>query len=329
MKKILNFFFTLFLFIILFNFNVVLAKDITVDEVISYMNQNSIFDDAEYNRLFSTMFNGEDEYEMGSLKYIVTKESDTTLKVKVDFEDKKTSTIEKEFTLTLANNSQISYTNTNESKSLESRLLTFIFNEIIYSVGGARGYNKDYLFDWMNQIDLENATLEDDGVVYNFEQIFYTIDHDGTNYEYEFDVPKNFSIDINKITNEIPELITAEIHDINPGFTDISMKIFVQNHTDELCNVYRREDGENDYQKIAQVRCNDEEFVDKDVEVGKTYYYKATVDGVIMCSDEVEASLEVLPLTGAFLSIGSILALIIIELFICKYYKKFKKLRKV
>lgn len=92
--------------------------------------------------------------------------------------------------MTIEDDSKISYTNKFEVDSLESRVLTFIFNQLIYSVGGARGYNKDYIVEWMNQIDLNKSTIEEDGVDCSFEPVFYTLNKDGTNFEYEFSMIK-------------------------------------------------------------------------------------------------------------------------------------------
>ena len=323
------------------------AKEITVDDVVSYMNANSILNDQEYERLFGNMFNGNDEYNITKFSYTVARENDT-LKVKVNLENQKvkenekssesqtldktgeqSEIIEKEFNLTIKDNSLISYTGSEfKVDSLESRILTFIFNQLIYSVGGARGYNKDFIVEWMNQVDLNKSTIKE-GVDCSFEPVFYTIKKDGTDFEYEFSMIKQFTIDINTITDKIPEIIKAEINEVQTSFTNILFKVYVKNHTDEMCNVYRRTDDNPKLTKIGQVKCDNESFVDKNVEVGKKYYYQASVVGVIMCSDEVAAQLETLPLTGSFISIGSIVVLICIDLFIWKKYKKFNKVKKV
>ena len=337
MRKFYRFIIFLFITFILFDFKIVMAADITIDDVVNYMNANSIFDDSEYYDLFGDMFDRE-ENDISKITYEVTKEAisaeakeptSSSLKIKVSLEDAlKEESIEKEYVLNITDNNKISYTSNYDKNSLDARVITFLFDEIIYSVGGARGYNKDYLVEWMNQIDLNKVTLEE-GIKCDFESVFYTVNKDGTDYEYELNIFKNFTIDINAITKEIPEIIATEIHDVKPSYTDISLKFYVKNHTDDLCIVYRREESETEYRKIGQVKCNDEEFVDSNVESGKTYYYQATVEGVIMCSEEVKASLEELPLTGAFLSIGSIVALIILEVVIFKFYKKYKKVQKI
>lgn len=338
MRKFYRFIIFLFITFILFDFKVVMAADITIDDVVDYMNKNSIFDDSEYYDLFGDMFDREEENDITKITYEVTKEpisaeeeepTSYNLKIKVNLEDAlKEEPIEKEYVLNITEDNKISYTSSYDTNSLGARVMTFLFNEIIYSVGGARGYNKDYLVEWMNQIDLNKTTIEE-GIECNFESVFYTVNKNGIDYEYELNIFKNFTIDINAITKEIPEIIATEIHEVKPSYTDISLKFYVKNHTDDLCIVYRREESETEYRKIGQVRCNDEEFIDSNVESGKTYYYQATIEGVIMCSEEVKASLEELPLTGAFLSVGSIIALIILEVIIFKAYKKYKKVQRI
>lgn len=96
-----------------------------------------------------------------------------------------------------------------------------------------------------------------------------------------------------------------------------------------MCNIYRRTDDDPKLTKIGQIKCDNETFVDNNVETNKKYYYQASVVGVIMCSDEVEAQLETLPLTGSFISIGSILVLSYIVIFIFRKYKKFNKFKQV
>ena len=339
MKRYSKFIIILFITFILFGFKVVKAEDITIDDVVSYMNDNSIFDDQDYYKLFGTMFNGKDEYDITKISYEVTKEPTNpeeeepktfNLRITVGLDDAKAEQpIEKEYTLGITDDNTITFTSTYDNNSLDARIMTFLFDEIIYSVGGARGYNKEYLVEWMNQIDLNRVTLEDDGIDCTFEHVYYTITKDNKDYEYDLTILKNFTININTITKEIPEIIAAEIHEVKASYTDISMKIYVKDHPDDICYVYRREENEKEYKKIGQVRCNDEEFIDKDVEIGKTYHYQASIEGVIMCSQDVEATLEELPLTGAFVSIGSIITLIVLELLIFMAYKKFRKVQRI
>lgn len=336
----------LFLLFVLLKINFVFAKEVTVDDVVAYMNANNILDDQEYARLFGSMFNGKYEYDITKLSYTVSKEEES-LKINVSLENQKeeekepapedqptdkteqqSEVIEKEFIFTIAEDSKISYTSEFNVDSLESRILTYLFNQLIYSVGGARGYNKEYLVEWMNQIDLNKSTIEE-GLDCSFEPVFYTISKNGTDYEYEFSMIKQFTININTLTDQIPELIKAEINDVKASFTDISFTVNVKNHADDICNVYRRTDDNPKLVKVGQVRCNNETFIDKNVEGEKKYYYQASVAGIIMCSDEVEAQLEALPLTGSFISISSILVLIFIEIFIWVKYKKFNKVKKV
>lgn len=93
MKK--NLVFLLLLFIILLKIDFVSAKDITVDDVVTYMNGNSIFNEQDYAKLFGNMFNGSGEYDITKFSYTVSREEDT-LKVKVYLENQKVEEKNKE-----------------------------------------------------------------------------------------------------------------------------------------------------------------------------------------------------------------------------------------
>ncbi|HAB66021.1 MAG TPA: hypothetical protein DCE23_01505, partial [Firmicutes bacterium] len=140
---------------------------------ITFMKDNNILDTQEYFKIFGKILNGNDnEYDIDSFKYDITSTEDK-INIKVTLNDKKTQNIEKDIVLNIQDN-KISYTNTNTPESLDSRVATIILNELIYSIGGARKYDKDILVDWMNQINI-NGTLEDDGIIASTKKVKYEV----------------------------------------------------------------------------------------------------------------------------------------------------------
>lgn len=327
MKKILNFFFTLFIFIILFNVNVVLAKEITIDDVLSFMSKNNILDDSDYFYMYKRMFNGAGENNINKVSYTIDKQ-ENTINVKVTLKDVDDGDIVKDLILNVDENGLITYTNNNDIKSLDSRVGSFIFSQILYSIGGARGYNKDILIDWMNQIDLTTVSLEE-GIEWTYENIAFSGEDNGSVYEYDISVPKTFKIDINKITEQMPESQAVEVLDIKTSYSSISMKVYAKDHLNENCVIYRRNSDNNDYEKLGVVSCNNGEFVDNDLSDGTVYYYQATVEDAITCAQDIKVTTEKIPLTGAFITLGSIVVLIILEVVLCIVYKKRKIIQKI
>lgn len=326
MKKILKFSFMIFfVFFIILENSQVKAMDLNVDDVISFMQENNILDNSEYFYMFGKMLNGSDDYDINSFKYTISIEGNN-ININVTLIDTKEGQIEKNSTLTI-NDNLISYTNNNDIDSLDSRVDAVIFSQLIYSIGGARGYNKDSLIDWMNQIDLNTITI-DEGIDCIFENVKYNIKQDNRTYEYEVSIPKSYTININKITEQIPSSDIVEIQNIEPGISTISMTIFSQNHSDEICNIYRK-NNDNNYELVGKVSCNNGEFMDNNLKESTTYYYQATIEDKIMCSSETKITTEKSPKTGTFAPIISLLILIIIGIVLYTINKKnilFKKI---
>ena len=325
MKKYSNCIIFLFMIFILFGFKVVNAADITIDDVVSYMKENNILDNSDYSYMFGRMFNSE-EYDIESISYTVKKE-DNKITIDTILKDKNVGEINKTFDFNIEDN-LITYTNDSDVNSLESRISAFLFSELIYSVGGARGYQKDIIVDWMNQIDLTSITLED-GIEWTYEKITYTDEKNDSVYKYEINIPKTFKVDILKLTANMPSNALVKIHDIKTDFTSISMSVYADGHLDEMCTIYRRNDDNNDYIKVGTVSCNNGVFTDNNLTDATTYHYQSTVENVIMCSDDVEITTETIPETGAFITIGSIIILIILEIVLCLIYRKHRIIQKI
>ena len=110
--------------IMLFPFIKVNAEDITIDNVITHMQNNNLLAEKEYFQLFGRILNGNNEYDIDSFEYTITKE-ENVITIKVNLNDKKEGKIEKETVLNIVDN-KITYTNQNEKESLESRIDTIL-----------------------------------------------------------------------------------------------------------------------------------------------------------------------------------------------------------
>lgn len=326
MKRIYRFFLILFLSCSVFiGIDRVEASEINIDKVISFMENNNILDDSDYFYMFGKMLNGNGEYDIKSFKYKVEKEYNSII-IKTTLKDAKKGDIVTSTTITIEDN-LINYVNNNDVNSLESRVDTLLFSQIIYSVGGARGYDKDILVNWLNQIDLSTITLEE-GIYCSFRNVKYNIKDKGRTYEYEVSVPLAYTIDINKITKEMPDNYNVEIKNIKAGITDISMSVYAKNHTNEMCEIYRKNDN-NKFQFITKVSCNNGKFRDKDLKEETTYSYQAIVENKIMCAKETKITTGKAPATGFLPKIGSILFLIILGIAVFKLNKKYSLFKRI
>jgi len=325
MKNILKCFFVFFLFFIVLGFDSIKAKDITIDEVIDFMNNNNILEDNDYFYMFGKMLKGNEDYDVTDFSYVVSKNSND-INIKVTLTDNNSNKIENRLLFSV-NGNVISYTNTNEVDSLESRIATVMLSQLIYSIGGARGYSKDLLIDWMNQIDL-NTVTEEDGINWTYENVIYKISQNNRNYEYEVAVPKNFSVDINKITEKMPNGKKVSVNNIVSGTNSISMSILAPDHLDEMCIVYRRND-KSQYEKVGQVSCDNGFFIDENLKAETTYYYQVTIGDMIMCATDIEIATEKIPITGTFIGIGTCVVLTIIGVSCYMIYKKKSLFRKI
>lgn len=320
MKKRTNFLFLLLFFTAtFFSAKSIKAIEISTDDVISYMKENNILEDADNFYMFGKMLNGNEEYNITNFKYNITKSADK-IDIEVELTDAEEGKIEKTTSLTLQNNI-ISYTNANDKDSLESRIDTVIFSQLIYSIGGARGYNKDILINWMNQIDLNTVTLEE-GIECEFQNVRYSYEESDRIYDYEVSVPMSYRVDINKITDNIPKIDTVEIKNVEIKTSSISMKIYSENNLDKECLIYRKNE-DDEYEQIAKVSCNNGKYVDKRLKEGKDYYYQVIVEDKIMCSPETKITTSTTPpLTGAFINAGKLLLTALIVMFLYYIIKK-------
>ena len=325
MKRLLKFFSILLLFILITSFKTVLAKEIKIEDVITFMSDNNILKDNEYFYMFGKVLNGNNEYDIVDFSYSIHKK-EASLDIIVNLIDKKIGNIEKNMSLFLKDN-LIGYINENAIDSLESRIVTIIFNQLIYSVGGARGYNEDDIVNWMNQIDLNKITKEK-GIDLAYEPVIYSVNENNKTYEYEVKVPKSFIIDINKLTNEIPTDFTINVYDIKSDYSSISMKILAENYINEMCTVYRK-NNESEYVMVGNVSCNNGVFVDTNLEEGTTYSYQVTIKDKVMCANDVEVTTDPVPDTGVFINLSVIFVLVILGVIIYIFYRKKNLFNKV
>lgn len=324
LKFLLTFVFITFIFNILC-ISGVQASEIIAENAISFMKDNNILEDDEYFYMFGKMLNGNDDYDIDSFKYNISIE-ESNINIDVTLNDKKSGSIERTTTLTLEDG-LIKYVNNNEVDSLESRIDTVILSQLIYSIGGARGYEKDILFDWMNQIDLKKVNA-DAGIDLAYEVVKYEIEQEGRTYEYEVSVPKSYTIDVNKVTEEIPEKDTVEIKEVEPGISSVSMMIYAENHSGEMCNVYRR-DKNSQFELVGTVSCNNGQFTDIKLKDETVYYYTAAIENKVMCSPETEVTTLKSPVTGAFIPVIGFLVLVTLGAALYKAYKDNKLFKKI
>lgn len=303
MKK---FFIVIFLLLII-NINNVKAQDISIDNVIDYMNANNILDDKEYFYLFGDILNINEDYNIIKLTYNVRKENNN-INITLNLEDQNLGLITKNINLNIENN-LIIYTNNYDINSLESRLGTIIFNELIYAVGIAREYNKDLIINWMNQIDLNKITI-DKGLKFDYEVITKTIKKDNNTFNYEICIPKYFAVDINKLTDNIPDNIEVELKPLSVDSNTVKIQVLAKSHLDKMCVIYRK--NGNEYEKVGKVSCNKGEFTDYDLKEKTTYHYEAIIEDLIMCPNIIDITTTDVPPTGksAIISIGGIILLI-------------------
>lgn len=326
MKQFISSLLSIFLIIIIFTpFIKVNAEDITSTEVITYMKDNNIFAEKEYFSLFGRILNGNDEYNIDQFTYTL-KQEDSKVTINVSLNDKDKGNITYETTLNI-NENQISYTNNNEIDSLESRIDTILFTELVYSIGGARGYNKDVLVNWMNQIDLDNLTNES-GIEATIEKVKYTYQAGEAKYDYTVNIPKQYTIDINKLTQNIPVTDYVQIKELKKSVSSITLSVYAEGHLNEECDIYRLNDNQK-YEKVGTTSCNNGEFTDKNLKDNTTYTYQAAIKNEINCSDTKKITTDEIPLTGATICIGILLILSAIGIILFIVYKKYNLYKKV
>ncbi|MGN1371029.1 MAG: hypothetical protein ACI4XM_01935 [Candidatus Coprovivens sp.] len=325
MSKVLYKILFFFLLLLFFPNAIVIADDITINKVILYMEDNNLFEDKEYFQLFGRILNGDNEYDIDKFEYTIYKE-DEQITFYVKLNDKNNGIIEQETTMTVTDN-QITYINTNDIKSLESRVDTILFIQIIYSIGGARGYNKLCLVNWMNQIDLDNLTIES-GIVGETEKLKYSYQVDNSTFDYYINIPKQYTIDINKITDNIPVSNYIVIKEVKKEVTSITLSVYAEEHLDEQCEIYRLNNNEV-YEKVGTTSCNNGEFTDNNLKENTTYTYQATIKDKITCSDTKKITTEKVPSTGSNIALYCLGFLTILSTILYTLYKKFNLFRKV
>ena len=177
-------------------------KELSTDQVITFMQSNNLFEDEEYFRLFGVILNGDNEYDITSFKYTIEKNA-SDISIDVTLNDKNTGEI-KRSTILAYTNDTISYTNPRSKDTLESRIDTILLTQIMYSIGGARGYNKNTIINWMNQVNLNNS-VSSNGIDSEVEKVKFNYEINSKKQVYTLDVPKNYTIRINEITNTVPK----------------------------------------------------------------------------------------------------------------------------
>ena len=300
------------------------AENITTDQVITFMQSNNLFEDEEYFRLFGVILNGDNEYDITSFKYTIEKNA-SDISIDVTLNDKNSGEI-KRSTILAYTNDTISYTNPRSKDTLESRIDTILLTQIMYSIGGARGYNKNTIINWMNQVDLNN-TVSSDGIDSEVEKVKFNYTINSKKQTYTLDVPKNYTIRINEITNTVPKNDYITITETKKSISSITLRVFADGNLGEECELYRSNNGK--FEKIATVSCNNGEYTDENLKDNTEYTYQATIKNKIVCSDNrIVKTSEVPPTGGAtYLVVLSILLSGSIGLLIL--FKKRNPLKKV
>lgn len=333
MKKLNKILFYLLFFLMLCLINTkVSAFATTVENVILYMQKNNLMNDEEYFKIFGKMLDGNDSEgnTFESFRYSVIP-SGKEIRIIADLGSKNQGkTITYETALTY-DGDNIYYTNKNEKMdSLGSRVDALILTELLYSIGGARGYKPEVIVDWMNQIDLKKVT-EEQGIKIDYEDVKFEKSEGNKKYTYTVTIPKSYTIDIGKITDTIPTIIDkkVEIKDIVPGMNEIKMTVNSNNFPGEQCNIYRKSDDGTKYQLVGTVSCQNGEFTDSKLKDDTTYTYQATLSNEIDCADDVEITTQKAPDTGGNFIFEIMTSLLLIGLLLLCYYKKHTKFRRI
>ncbi len=310
---------------------VVYAEDITIENVITYMGEHNLLNDEEYFNIFGKVLNGNDEYNITSFDYII-KSTENTIEIKTTLTDKEKGEIENTTILDYQENT-ITYSNPNEIDSLESRIDTLLFTQLMYSIGGARGYNESLLVNWMNQIDLEKLK-EEDGITSKVEKVSIKYEENNKKYNYILTVPQSYSIKINEVTDNIPASDYVKITEVKKDTSSIKISVYAEGHEDERCEIFRL-NKDNKFEKVSVVSCNNGEYSDNNLEEDVTYTYQANIEDRIVCSDTKEIKTDktpqppLPPVTGAVVSIAVLIGAGLIGTSIYFLSKKYNLIKKV
>lgn len=303
----------------------VYATEITVNDVITYMESNNLFKQEDYFNLFGHILNGNDEYKITEFKYTIDTTS-TNININVTLNDETTGSITKTTTLTY-NDNVITYNNPNPVDSLESRIDTILLIELMYSIGGARGYNELVLVNWMNQIDLKNST-DPDGIDSIVETVKYDYEINGQKLNYTVDIPTSYTIRINELTDTIPANDYVKLTDVKKTDSTITIRLFADGNLSKECELYRLNNN-NKFEKIATVSCNNGEYTDEKLKDNETYTYQATIKNEIVCSDNLVTKTNEVPNTGITLRIEILIIAIIVSIGLYFLTRKYNTLKKV
>lgn len=306
-KKIM---FMLLFSLCLLDIPIVWAEDknettVSIDDVLVYMSDQNIYSFDSYLNSFGKILNGNKEYDMESMRYDITKDKNT-FTIKTYVIDKISDTLIESSTTFNYTDTTISYTNTHPSNSLESRIDSLLLTEIMHSIGAMKGIPSKLLIDWMNQIPLESGTLAKDGFEGTFEKITYKTEINNKEYTYITNVPRSYQIDINKLTNEMPESTDVYISFQDSTTSKVKLYVSTKEETTKKCNVYKKNNKTNEFNLLDTVDCNGSTIEDKNLESGTTYTYQVKFADEIMCGTEVTATTktpiipEIIPDTGNF-----------------------------
>lgn len=300
------------------------AENITTDQVITFMQSNNLFEDEEYFRLFGVILNGDNEYDITSFKYTIEKNA-SDISIDVTLNDKNTGEI-KRSTILAYTNDTISYTNPRSKDTLESRIDTILLTQIMYSIGGARGYNKNTIINWMNQVNLNNS-VSSDGIDSEVEKVKFNYEINSKKQVYTLDVPKNYTIRINEITNTVPKNDYITITETKKSISSITLRVFADGNLGEECEIFRLSDGT--YKKIATVSCNNGEYTDENLKDNTEYTYQATIKNKIVCSDNRIVKTNEVPPTGGATYLIVLTVLLSVSTGLLVLFKKRNPLKKV
>lgn len=300
------------------------ADNITTNDVITFMQSNNLFEDEEYFRLFGVILKGDEEYEITKFKYTIEK-NPSDISIDVTLTDKNIGEIKRSTIITYTNDT-ISYVNPHSIDTLESRIDTIILTQLMYSIGGARGYNKNTIVNWMNQIMLDN-TVTSDGIDSEIEKIKYNYTIDSKKYSYTLEVPKNYTIRINELVNTVPNTDYVEIKEIKKSISSITLRVYADGNLGEECELYRLKDGK--YEKLTTLSCNNGEYTDENLKDNTEYTYQATIKNKIVCSDNRIIKTSEVPPTGAKVYIIALVIISVMSVGLFILSKKFNPLKKV
>ena len=292
MKKIISFIIINFILII----PAVQAKKITIDEIVTEFPNSKI------------------AKQIGFTNYLI--KNDTGNKAIIYYDKTNNKELTK-FTYTddyIEFTSNVTVTKDNIDSEVEKliydELLENILSETIFKLSGSE--NK-YLKN-------ENVnSYEEDGLILNIEKISFSGEEDTGSWSITGEQLKHYkiSLDTDKISKIITKYTTDTMDDVFGNFKEagsatadeLTPTIRADNITENsatvyakvdktgnetiYCNIYRSDSKDGEYKQVSvsSVNCSDGVgLVDKDLQSGKTYYYKTKVTDGTKYSEILEVT---------------------------------------